>query len=399
VSEGVVVLAHATLGRDPYAATMAEAEQTIAASLQASTVTFRPTASSLTGRARSAGRKAGNVVSLVAKRPEQLRAPVKDLPTGRADVAFLVSRHPSDLVLINHAQELLGPSTTLVVILTEVWPTFRQDPKQCAALSLLERAQLVIVNQAASVDPLREHLGRGASEVRFLPPALDLAAFTQRPDVARTVDVFAPGRRPESVHRALRLAADNGELHYVYDSVLPGSVPDFDDHRSLFISQVQRSRTMLSYPARLAERTVTGGAVEFGVRYFEAMAGGALPLGHSFTHPQYEEHLVQVPMMLPLGENHPDPLSVLNSLSADDESAIRHHNKALVLGMADWSHRLQSIYRYLGQPMPGSLECRLSMFEDLQRAVLSEGCAAMTRSDGSMEQADALYPSPSALSE
>jgi hypothetical protein len=392
VSEGVVVLAHATLGRDPYAATMAEAERTIASALQASVVTFRANAAGWSGRARAVGRKAGNAVSLVAHRSDQLRAPVFDVAPRSADLAFLVSRHPSDLVLINHAQAMLGPRTALVVILTEVWPSFRDDPKQCAALALLRHAQLVIVNQAASVEPLRQLLGRGGPNVRFLPPALNVAAFAKWPEAARTTDVFAPGRRPDAVHQVLRCAAAEQTLHYVYDSVLPESVPDFDDHRSLFIAQVQRSRSMLSYPARLADPAVTGGAVEFGVRYFEAMAGGAIPLGHPFINPQYDEHLVRAPEMLCLDAHHPDPVAVLHALSSADESLMRQHNRALVLGMGDWAHRLQSIYRYLGQANPASLLDRLSAFDQQQQLVLSEGCTPLGGSDGSMEQTVVLSP-------
>jgi hypothetical protein len=355
---GIVVLGHATRLTDPYAATMAEAEQLIAAQLSATFIGFQDV-SHASGRLdpRNLSRRATNAVSTLARRGEYLRAPVIDVEGFTADLAILLSRHPSDLALLNHATAVIGPDTTLVVVLTELWPTFVVDQRQREALRLLRRADLVIVNQVSSLAPLRAHLGVSGPNCRFLPPALDLLRFMSWPEAVRDVDVFAPGRRPPRVHASLRCALESGELRYVFDSFTPASVPDLADHRTFFISQARRARTMLAYPARLAEPSVTGGSVEFGVRYMEAMASGAVPFGHRIDQSTYHEHFDQIPAVLEIGDE--DAATVFRRIDPVEEQHMRDRNLLIALGTADWAHRLRTIFRCIGAPVPAGVEERL----------------------------------------
>jgi hypothetical protein len=145
----------------------------------------------------------------------------------------------------------------------------------------------VCLSFAGSVEAVRRTVGRPC---HHLPIGVDVLRFTPFPHrPARSIDVYAMGRRVEWLHRALLREAAKGELFYVYDTVPSAFIQPRDhvEHRDLVASFAKRSRSFVTFPAKVDHKDETRGQSELGTRFFEGAAAGAVLIGEAPTGPAF----------------------------------------------------------------------------------------------------------------
>lgn len=116
----------------------------------------------------------------------------------------------------------------------------------------------------------------------YIPPGIDALKFCPYPEPPqRSIDISCIGRRSPQVHNALLQYSQQRKLFYYYDTL---KNPDLEfqnaqQHRSHLVNILQRSRYIITAPAKFNVTEETGGFQEVSSRFFEGVAAGTVLLG------------------------------------------------------------------------------------------------------------------------
>ena len=126
----------------------------------------------------------------------------------------------------------------------------------------------------------------------------------------------------------------------------------------LVADMAQRSRYFMVNPGKIDLPAATGGQSEFGYRYFEGAAAGAILVGERARNREFdrifswEDAVIDVPFgSVQIG-------IVMQELDRQPQrqQAIRRNNMIQSLLHHDWAYRWESVLDATGlQPMPGLL--------------------------------------------
>jgi len=219
-------------------------------------------------------------------------------------------------------------------------------------------------------EPLRRIIkGQG----HFLPGAVDTLRFSPYPQLPkRSIDVLSIGRRAPVVHEALmKMAREDGKF-YVHDTINALQAYDLDEHRSLLANMAKRSRYFIVSPGKFDKPEETGGQNEFGHRYFEAAAPGAIMIGMRCANNKefdkifnWEDAVIEVPF------NSDAIVDAIRELDRQPErqARIRQTNMLQCLLHHDWAHRWEAVLNMVGmRPLP-MLQERKERLRDLAEIV------------------------------
>ena len=314
-----------------------------------------------------AGRLARRIEKLV---PAAFRTPAKLARAEPYDLLFVSIHSLPELARLHPLGRILDLARHTAINVDEVWSD--ELPEHAGDLALLRRFDRVFTPCAGGVEALRNAIGRPCE---YLAPSLDALRFAPRsPPLRRTIDIHLMGRRKPALHRALRETAEKTERFYLFDTVqLNPRVSSYVEHRQRLADLVQRTRFFVVDVANSDRPDTTGGQEEFGPRYVEGAAGGAILIGRaprtSTFQAQFWPDAVQ-----PIEADSAAIARVLGELEAlpEEIEAMRRRNVAQVLRRHDAAYRWEQILCASGlEPLP-ALAARLQQLDRLAASLESE---------------------------
>ena len=311
--------------------------------------------------ARVAERVVPGVTGLLAR--ERLRL------APRYDLVFVALETLSDLPLLQPLGWLLRRAVVSACFVDEVWRKGLRD--RTGELRLLRPFDQVLVGTAGSVEEVQARSGRPC---RYLAPSVDAAALCPYPaPLARTIDLYAMGRRSPRTHQALLELAGRRRWLYLYDTLDSSRMPSHQAHRRLLGSLLRRTRYFLAYPGKVDTASETGGQQEIGFRYFEGAAAGAILVGEPPATPWYQQLFDWPDTIVPLPWDSTEPEQALAPLEADAPRVerMRHANVAGSLLRHDHVYRWAEVLQSVGLPGTAAMEQRrleLRRLAELARA-------------------------------
>ena len=260
-------------------------------------------------------------------------------------------------------------------VLIEAWSPDSQD--NLDYLRMLGQFDVVYVFNPA-VAPLLRSLG--VRDVRFLPMAVDAAAFAPVPLLPdRVLDVYSYGRSSPVTHRALLRLVDGRGLTYLYDTLEGGHPRDVRDHRALLANMMKRAHFFFAHRINDSpERRVrTGGDEGLTTRYFEGAAGGAVLLGSGTPSPEFDACFDWEDAVVPVPYASDDIGDRLADLWADPDRLARARaaNVRNSLLRHDWLHRWETVLADAGLPPTEAMSRRRELLEGLAADATPEALA------------------------
>lgn len=273
-------------------------------------------------------------------------------PKQQYDVLFAICGFPQDLIMFDAIEDLRAACKTSVCLLDELW--IKEIAKHRHFLKVLAKFDIVMPFQINTVKPLSEEIGQACVH---LPLAIDTMRFCPYPDPPeRVIDVYSMGRRSPVIHQTLRAMAQDGDFFYLHDTIGGSQAIDLGEHRTQVANLAKRSRYFLVNPGKFDEPGETGRQVEFGYRYFEGAAAGAIMLGERPDNELFPKLFDWPDAMVHVPHTSGDIDRVIRELDRDldRQETMRRTGMAQTLLRHDWVYRWETILDAVSlQPLPG----------------------------------------------
>jgi hypothetical protein len=274
---------------------------------------------------------------------------------GPYDLLFTICAFPQDLIMFNAVSHLMDACKTSVCLLDELWA--RDIHKHRHFLPILAKFDVVMQYHSQTVKPLSDLIG---PRCRYLPPGVDAALFCPYPEPPeRVIDVYSMGRRPPVTHRKLLAMARERELFYLHDSIRGSQAIDAKEHRAQIASLAKRSKYFLVNAGKFDSPGETGQQVEFGYRYFEGAASGAIMLGERPGNEVFPALFDWQDAVIEVARDSEDIGQAIAELERDPDrqDRIRRAGVAQSLMRHDWVYRWEAILNAASlEPLAGVCE-------------------------------------------
>jgi hypothetical protein len=286
------------------------------------------------------------------------------------DLFFFSAALPRDLAELSNVPNWRKRSRFAVCWMQELWTA--GIPLQKRTLDILDQFDHVICSFHHTVEPLRARL---SVPVSYIPWGIDTELFCPYPNApARSIEVAAIGAIPEATEEALVRHADETGTMFLYQTVFgPSAIRSHKAHRHNFAGQLKRSEFFLCYLAKFANAQ-RDQQVEFGLRYIEGVAAGAIVLGDPVDNPAFREHLGWTDSLIRLDSTETRPQEVIRALKAQPErlAAARSRNVVNALLRHDNVYRWRDVLGIAGLPETPALRQRQNRLEALAEAVMRD---------------------------
>ena len=208
----------------------------------------------------------------------------------------------------------------------------------------------------------------------FIPGGVDAIRFSPYPSPPdRVIDIYSIGRMWEAVHNAFLDIAAKKEMFYVYDTFLASDtkVIDHRRHREMLANVAKRSRYFFVAPAKMDMHEETRGQIEFGFRYYEASAAGAVMLGQTPDSESFRTMFNWPDAVIEIQPDGSDVADVLESLVSQTKrlSEISRRNATEALLRHDWVYRWEKILNIVGLKPTPELEIRENRLKQIAERV------------------------------
>ncbi len=272
------------------------------------------------------------------------------------DLFFTTVLSCGDLTYLQHVDGWRENCRVAIVWIEEFWLLLLKHRKM---LSLLEPFDHVIVGAAGTAPELAKAIGK---PVHHGAPGVDTKVFCPLPNPpGRTIDVYSMGRRSEDTHRVLLERTRTSNFFYLHDTVkLRDFINDYAEHRTLVSNFAKRSKFFITYKSKPNQQGHTGGQEEFGQRFFEASAAGAVLLGEpprNDTFPEYFDW-EKTGVTCPWGST--DVNDIIDEASKDEARMmqIRRDNVENALRRHDWVYRWERVLQLAGLEPTDAMNAR-----------------------------------------
>jgi len=271
------------------------------------------------------------------------------------DLFLAVCEKPSELLNLTAIKGWKDRCKTSVCWLSEFYVNWMATHKSC--LEVLSQFDHVLFMFNTS-EPFQKIINNKGS---YMAPGIDSIRFCPYPGPpARSIDVLSIGRRSEDTHQALLRMAQEQNIFYVYDTINGLGAYDLGQHRALLANMAKRSRYFIVNPGKINRPDETGGQSEFGSRYFEGAASGAILIGEKpKRNKEYDKifHWPDAVIDLPFGSDEIGAIIKELDMQPERQMKIRRTNITQSLLHHDWAHRWDSILSMAGlTPLPALLE-------------------------------------------
>jgi len=285
------------------------------------------------------------------------------------DLFIAVCEKPSELLNVNVVEGWKDRCKTSICWLTEFY--VNQMPLYKSSLNVLSKFDHVLFMFDTNEPFKRIIRGEGS----YLPAGIDTALFCPYPHPPkRSIDVLSIGRRSEQTHQALLRMARENKAFYVYDTFTDLHSYDITQHRFLMASLAKRSRYFVVNPGKINAAEETGGQSEFGYRYFEGAAPGAIMIGEVPKNKEFGRCFGYTDAVIHLPFGSEKIGEIIEELDAQPErqKRIRKTNVVNALLNHDWAYRWETILNVAGlEPLP-QLAARTRYLKDLSERVSLE---------------------------
>ncbi len=283
--------------------------------------------------------------------PAAFRTPDMLVRDDPYDLLYVSLHSLPELARLHPLGRILALARHTVVSIDELWSN--ELGQHANDLKMLARFDEIWSCCATGAEALTRWIGRPG---HHLAPSIDAMRFappTQTPK--RVIDLHLMGRRRPELHRVLREAAAKSERFYHFDTIqLNPRVSDHVEHRVHLAELIQRTRFFVVDVANSDRPEKTGGQVEYGPRYVEGAAGGAILIGRAPSTPAFESNFWPG-AVIPIEPDSAEITRVIDELDREPERAdrIRNANVAQVLRRHDAAYRWERILRSVGlEPLP-----------------------------------------------
>lgn len=279
------------------------------------------------------------------------------------DLLFMRVMAPGDLGLL-HRFPGWKRCKRRICWIEEVWVDWL---KYESMLKPLEHFDHVFLGHAATCAPLSRLIGRPCTH---LAPGVDALRFCPYPDPpVRTIDVYGMGRRSADTHRhLLEHAREDPHFFYLYDSArLTTFTEGHQQHRELMASLVKRTRYFIVNRAKADAPEQTGGQEEFGPRYFEGAAAGAILLGDAPSTGPFRDYFDWPDALFELPYGSTGFIPLMRELDAEPERVERARRAGAVnaLRRHDWLYRWAEVLRAARMPETEAMRVRRNQLATL----------------------------------
>jgi hypothetical protein len=279
-----------------------------------------------------------------------------------------VCEKPSELLNVGTVRNWKDRCKTSFCWLTEFWAKDMATHKSC--LEVLSKFDFVF-SFISRLDPFRRVL---KGQVLYLPSAVDAVRFCPFSSPAppkRSIDVLSIGRRSERTHHALLKLADRDNLFYLHDTYSDLATQSLTDHRRLVTNLAKRSRYFIANPGKVDVPEETENTSEFGGRYFEGAAAGALVIGERPTSSEFERifHWPDALIDLPFGAENVGAVMRSFDKCPERQIAARRNNMVQMLLNHDWAYRWEHMLNLAGVPPSSHLVQRRQKLQQLADTV------------------------------
>ena len=265
------------------------------------------------------------------------------------DLFVVVCQDITDVLMLNSVRNWEQRSGVKICWIDELWAASLVKHRALTK-KILSRFDYIIVGCNGAVNTLQEETQRPCF---YFPPGVDTLKFTppqKGPD--REIDVYSIGRRPLLLHNQLLGMMRSKGIRYIYDQASNGPlfVKDYEKHRKTIIHNLQRSKYFVVYPAKFDTPRQTHQQVEFGPRYFEGAAAGAVLIGQPASAHVFRDIFYWRDAVVTLPEEEVDLLRLFEELEADEDriKSIRQRNMRHCLLEHDWIYRWKGLLDLAG---------------------------------------------------
>ena len=289
------------------------------------------------------------------------------------DLLFAYPAFVHELLELNSVRDWRARSRFAICHLQEAWAS-EAETRIAEALPILRQFDHIYCAMYHTVEVLQKMLD---VPVSYLPWGLNAESMCPWPaNHARVLDVAAIGKVDGATHDSLWDWAGRTGRYYNYTSTgLAKYSVSHTHHRANFVQTLQRAQYFFVFLAKREHTIQRHTQREFGLRYFEGAAAGAIQLGDLLPdNPGFVEHLDWEGAVIeaPYGsDNVPD---LIESLEKDPDwvEDTRRRGVTHCLRRHDYVYRWAEILRCAGLAETPAMSARRDRLE--KRAQTVESC-------------------------
>ena len=285
------------------------------------------------------------------------------VPEQVCDLFFFSVAQPRDLSYLDLAKGWRENSRFAVCWLQELWAA--DLPRLGHRLDQLNRFDHVICPFYHTTEYLRARL---SVPVTYMTWGTDTALFNPFPNPPRrAIDICRVGDMAPETHKALLAHADQTGKYYSYNTVQgQTTAPSHRAHRHNYAGMLKRSQYFITYLAKVAQKAERGTQEEFGLRYIEAIATGAIMLGDRPSNPAFDDYFGWEDAVIKAPYASADMVDVIRALDADPAriERARRRNISEALQRHDHLHRWEKVLQIAGlEELPQMAQRRAKLGE------------------------------------
>jgi hypothetical protein len=284
------------------------------------------------------------------------------------DLFFFSAAQFRDLDCLETVKNWRKRSRFAVCWLQELW--IADIPRLGARVDALNMFDHVICPFHFSTEALRDRL---SVPVTYIPWGVDTEVFCPWPTPPhQAIDICGIGAVAPATHANLIDYADRTGKFYFYNTVQGRATMDSHQaHRHNYAGTLKRSKYFLTYKAKIGQTDERLAQEEFGLRYFEGIAAGAVLLGDRIESPAFTENFGWEDAVIEMPYSAPDAGAFIDQLNTEPDriSAARSRNVIHALARHDHLHRWQEVLKIAGMDALPKLQVRQEKLAGLSAMV------------------------------
>ncbi|MBE9115731.1 glycosyltransferase family 1 protein [Lusitaniella coriacea LEGE 07157] len=283
---------------------------------------------------------------------------------------FAYFQHPLDILTLNSIKGWRKQCKKAICYLEEIW--LKDIPVFQPFLKLLHDFDCIFLGVRDSLAEVERITKRPCT---YLPAGIDAVKFCPYPNPpSRCIDVLNMGRRSPMTHNILLQAFEQEKIFYFYDTAKSFSVYNPQEHRTLLSQTIARSRYFIVNRAKVNEPSHIGEQSEFGPRFFEGAAAGAVMLGDYPENETFKHYFDWSDAVIRMPFHTEDILDAIARLDTQPErlAKIRRENIINSLLKHDWVYRWETILNAAELDETPKMEQRKAQLQQLAEFVAND---------------------------
>lgn len=283
-------------------------------------------------------------------------------------------QYPWQILSLNSIKNWRKKCQKAVCYIEEIWEKDIQGWKPL--LELINDFDYIFLGHSHGTKAVADITQRPCT---YLASGIDAVKFCPYPlPPHRSIDVCNIGRRSSVTHKALLKLAEQGQIFYYYDTPKHFHVLDPREHRSLIANLTKRSRYFFVTKSKVNQVDQTGGQLEFGTRFFEGAAAGAVMIGDPPATEAFDKYFDWPDATIRIPFDAANIADIIADLDTQPERLARISRDNVVNSLLrhDWVYRWREVLETVGlKPTPEMLyrEAHLKNLAEIASAEVAQG--------------------------